>query len=151
MDSRPRIVIDTNGWLDLLLFGDPRASALRDALRSDAVSAVVSEPCREEWLRVLCYPRLRLDDAGRQALILAFDRLVRPCADGADAREAAVLPRCRDRDDQKFVQLAYDARARWLVSRDRDVLALGSRTARAGWFEIVTPQAWSLPAATPPR
>ncbi|MBA2238354.1 MAG: putative toxin-antitoxin system toxin component, PIN family [Lysobacter sp.] len=144
MDSRPTIVIDTNAWLDLLLFEDPRASALREALRDGVVSAIASEPCREEWSRVLGYPQLGLDPARRRALTIAFDELVHSHDVHADFREPIVLPRCRDRDDQKFVQLAYDTRARWLVSRDREVLALGRRTARAGWFEILTPQAWSL-------
>lgn len=144
MDARPRIVIDTNAWLDLLLFDDPRVAALRNALRHGAVCAVVNEACRDEWLRVLRYPQLRLDGARRQALGDAFDGLVQHLEPGADQREPVVLPRCRDRDDRKFVQLAYDARARWLVSRDLDVLALGRRTARAGWFDIITPQAWSL-------
>ncbi|MDQ3286909.1 MAG: putative toxin-antitoxin system toxin component, PIN family [Pseudomonadota bacterium] len=149
-DSRPRIVIDTNAWLDLLLFEDPHVSALRAALRERTVRAVTNAPCREEWLRVLAYPQMRLDDERRQALTIAFDALAQPCQLDAEAREPVVLPRCRDRDDQKFLQLAYDARARWLVSRDLEVLALGRRTARAGWFEILTPQAWSLTAATPP-
>lgn len=149
--SRPRIVIDTNAWLDLLLFDDPRASVLREALRDGAVCAITSEPCRQEWLRVLAYPQLRLGNACQQALTVAFDSLAQPCDFDTDVRAPVVLPRCRDRDDQKFVQLAFDARARWLVSRDLHVLALGARTAREGWFEILTPQGWSLPAPAPRR
>lgn len=145
----PRIVLDTNVWLDLLLFEDPRAARLRAALDSHAVAAVTNDDCRAEWLRVLHYPQLQLDEAGRERLLQAFDALVEPLAGDAGRQDAVALPRCADRDDQKFVQLAFDSSARWLLSRDRDVLALGRRTARAGWFEIVTPQAWSPPTGPP--
>lgn len=142
----PRIVLDTNAWLDLLLFEDPRVAVLRAALHDGDVAAVVNAACRAEWQRVLQYPRLQLDLDRRLLLSQAFDTLTCLLADGS-MREPEPLPRCRDRDDQKFVQLAFDSGARWLVSRDREVLALGRRTARAGWFEIVTPQAWSLSGA----
>ncbi|MBA3487879.1 MAG: putative toxin-antitoxin system toxin component, PIN family [Lysobacter sp.] len=142
-ETAPRIVIDTNAWLDLLLFDDHRATALRQALYAGTVHAVGNAACRDEWLRVLQYPQLALDRTRRAAMLLAFDALARPLPDDAPVREPATLPRCRDRDDQQFVQLAFDAHARWLVSRDREVLALGRRTARAGWFDIVTPQDWT--------
>lgn len=145
--TAPRIVIDTNAWLDLLLFDDPQAAALHQALQGDTVHAVVNAACRDEWLRVLHYPQLALDPTRRASLLLAFDALARPLPDDAPVREPATLPRCRDRDDQKFVQLAFDAHARWLVSRDRELLALARRTSRAGWFDIVTPQDWTPAAA----
>ena len=138
-----RIVLDTNVWLDLLLFRDPRTATLAAALRDSRMVAVTNTECRAEWLQVLGYPRLQLDEARRAGLMQAFDSLAHQLPVAALAREPALLPRCADRDDQKFLQLAFDSGARWLLSRDRDVLALGRRTARAGWFEIVTPQAWS--------
>ena len=139
----PRIVLDTNAWLDLLLFEDPRVATLRAALHDGAVCAVVNAACRAEWQRVLQYPQLQLDQDRGTQLSQAFDALASLLPDGC-MREPETLPRCADRDDQKFLQLAFDSGARWLVSRDSEVLALGRRTARAGWFEIVTPQAWSL-------
>ena len=143
----PRIVLDTNAWLDLLLFEDPHVAVLRGALHNGDVSAVVNAACRAEWQRVLQYPQLQLDEERGTRLSQAFDALACLLPDATFVREPESLPRCADRDDQKFVQLAFDSRARWLVSRDREVLALGRRTARAGWFEIVTPQAWSLTGA----
>lgn len=147
--SAPRIVLDTNAWLDLLLFQDPRVATLQAALHNGDISAVVNAECRAEWQRVLHYPQLQLDQDRGIALSQALDALACMLPDAAIVREPESLPRCADRDDQKFVQLAFDSGARWLVSRDRAVLALGRRTARAGWFEIVTPQAWSL--GTAPR
>lgn len=53
----------------------------------------------------------------------------------------AVHLRCRDCDDQVFIDLAVAEGARWLVSRDRAVLALRKRASLAA-LDIVSPQAW---------
>ncbi|MFD0739395.1 putative toxin-antitoxin system toxin component, PIN family [Lysobacter koreensis] len=147
-DPVPRAVLDTNACLDLFVFADPRAAALHSAIRVGEVVAVTNAECRSEWLRVLDYPQLQLDDAARAAATAAFDAQVYCVPDAAPA--TLPMPRCKDPDDQKFLQLALAAGARWLVSRDRHVLALGRRTRRDGLFEIVTPDAWvGLPADNP--
>lgn len=135
----PRAVLDTNVWLDLLVFRDPRAAGLDAALRSGALVAVVDDACIEEWRRVLGYPVLALAPERRTALDLEFARLTSRLAPGPLPCRP---PRCKDPDDQKFLDLALAGGARWLVSRDRALLALARRTAREGWFEIVTPQHW---------
>ena len=60
--------------------------------------------------------------------------------------EAPPLPAvrlvCRDPNDQMFIDLAVAERARWLISRDLDVLALAKR-ARAAGLAILTPEAWA--------
>lgn len=136
----PRIVLDTNVCLDLFVFGDPRVAMLRAALQSGDVVAVSNAECREEWLRVLEYPQLRLDEAARASAIAAFDAQVQlmPTAPAA----AGLLPRCADPDDQKFLQLAHASGARWLLSRDDALLVLARRTRRDGLFEILSPDAW---------
>lgn len=133
-------MLDTNVWLDLLVFADPRTAALRAALEAGAVTAVVDAQCRDEWQRVLGYPVLRLEPARRDTLVAAFDALASP----VPAKRAAgvALPRCRDPDDQKFLQLAHACGARWLLSRDRHLLSLAPRCRREGWFEIATPEDW---------
>lgn len=137
----PRVVLDTNAWLDLLRFDDPRIARLGAAIRSGEVVAVTDDFCRDEWLRVLDYPQLHLDPAERARLLEAFDALAR-CLPATPHDPAVTLPRCRDGDDQKFVALAHASGSRWLVSRDRAVLALDRRAQRVGGFRIVTPEAW---------
>jgi putative PIN family toxin of toxin-antitoxin system len=145
----PRVVVDTNVCLDLFLFRDPHAALLHADLQTGAVVAVTNAECRGEWLRVLQYPQLQLDDVARATLVSAFDALIQCLPDTAAA--ATHLPRCADPDDQKFLQLASDCAARWLVSRDDAVLALARRTRRDGLFEIVAPRDWSFPAGEMPR
>jgi predicted nucleic acid-binding protein len=148
-------VLDTNVCLDLFVFEDAEVAPLRAALRQGTVVAVTHADCRDEWLRVLDYPQLGLDDAHREAARRAFDTTVQllavdlaapaPRDEAADSPAAPSprLPRCADPDDQKFLQLALASGARWLLSRDAALLALGRRCARDGLFAILPPQAWS--------
>lgn len=139
-----RIVLDTNVCLDLFVFDDPRCARLHDALHAGEVMALTDEACRDEWLGVLQYPQLRMDEAARATATARFDAAIRlwspPCAGGSPP---AALPRCRDPDDQKFLALAATAQARWLLTRDEHLLALARRTRRQGLFGIVTPMEWS--------
>jgi len=138
-EAAPRIVLDSNVCLDLFAFKDPAAAPLLQALREGAIRAVTDPACRDEWLRVIEYPKLGLDAAAREACRRDYDRLLQLLPSAA---EGPALPRCADPDDQKFLELAHAAQARWLLSRDHALLVLGRRTARAGLFEILTPRAW---------
>jgi putative PIN family toxin of toxin-antitoxin system len=139
-----RIVIDTNVCLDLFVFRDPRWSDLLAALQSRAVEAVTREDCRTEWLRVLEYRHLPLDEQSRPVAIAEFDALI-ACVDAETARprSGVRLPLCSDPDDQKFLELARDADAQTLITKDKALLKLGRKTAQAGLFSIVTPEKWA--------
>lgn len=143
--STPRVVLDTNVCLDLFVFGDPRCAAIDAALRAGTVEAVTSVACEEEWRAVLCYPQLALDPDARRRASDAFDALVRRLP----VTQASGVPRCADPDDQKFLALAACAGARWLLSRDRALLALTRRSVRLCGFAIVAPQAWPSPFGHP--
>jgi predicted nucleic acid-binding protein len=52
------------------------------------------------------------------------------------------LPVCTDRDDQKFLEIARDAGAAILISKDKALLKLARRTARENLFRIMAPEAW---------
>ena len=133
------IVIDTNVLLDLFVFHDPRWAELLAAIEANEVDAVTRAECRAEYLAVLRYPHLPLDEAGREQAAARFDALLRLVA--PDAKPVR-LPVCTDRDDQKFMELARDAGAAVLISKDKALLKLGRKTAQAGLFRIMLPEAW---------
>jgi putative PIN family toxin of toxin-antitoxin system len=137
--SQKLIVIDTNVCLDLFVFRDPRWASLLAALEGGAVEAVTRADCRDEYLFVLHYPHLPLDDGTRPDAAARFDALIRVVA--PDSR-AVRLPVCTDRDDQKFLEIARDAGAAILVTKDKALLKLAKRNARDGLFRIMTPEAW---------
>jgi putative PIN family toxin of toxin-antitoxin system len=137
--SAPRIVIDTNVCLDLFVFHDPRWAPLLAALESGAVEAVTRSDCRDEYLVVLHYSHLPLDEATRPVSAARFDALVKVVA--PDAKPVR-LPVCTDKDDQKFLEVARDAGAAILITKDKALLKLARKTAQAGLFRIMVPEAW---------
>jgi putative PIN family toxin of toxin-antitoxin system len=135
-----RIVIDTNVCLDLFVFHDPRWAQLLAALEAGELEAVTRADCRAEYLIVLNYPHLPLDDTKRAQAAERFDALIKVVAPD---QKAIRLPVCTDRDDQKFLELARDTDAQVLISKDKALLKLARRTAREGLFRIMSPEAWT--------
>ena len=134
------VVLDTNVCLDLFVFADPRATALADGLARGRLQAITDVHCRDEWCRVLAYPQWALSVEAQTVHRGRFDAQLTmlddaPCPPG--------VPRCRDPDDQKFLALAARAGARWLFTRDAELLRLSRRTQRDWGFAILTPQAWA--------
>ncbi len=146
----PVFVLDTNVCLDLFVFRDPRWAALLDAIERGAVHAITRSDCRAEWLVVLAYPKLKLDDNARTVCAERFDALI-TCKDKPEvAPLRPLLPNCSDGDDQKFLELAFDEKADLLLSKDKALLKLARRNARAGLFAIMSPEAWHQHAASRP-
>lgn len=134
-----RVILDTNVCLDLFVFRDPRWEALLSALQSGEIEAVTQENCRNEWLRVLDYPHLPLDAESKKQAMSEFDALI---ACTAPELRSTPLPICTDKDDQKFLELARDAHAACLITKDKALLKLARKTASAGLFRIVQPNIW---------
>jgi predicted nucleic acid-binding protein len=152
----PRIVLDTNACLDLFVFNDRLGGPLRALLEAGGANAVTDAACRAEWHRVLRYPHLGFAAARVAAAEAAFDALVRdwpvqgsrpdsaalPVADRSpDAATPPALPRCKDPDDQKFLELAARCAARVLVTRDNSLLRLSRKTLALSGFVVLPPQA----------
>lgn len=121
------------------MFHDKRWDVLLMALERGELSALTRADCRDEYLAVLHYPHLPLDEASRARAAARFDALVTVVA--PDSKPVR-LPVCTDRDDQKFLELARDAGAAILITKDKALLKLGRKTAQAGLFRIMLPEAW---------
>ncbi|MES2899191.1 MAG: putative toxin-antitoxin system toxin component, PIN family [Pseudomonadota bacterium] len=134
-----RIVLDTNVCLDLFVFNDPRWAPLLAALENGTVEAVTRADCRDEYRVVLHYSHLPLDASTRPHSAERFDALIKVVA--PEARPVR-LPVCTDKDDQKFLELARDAGADILITKDKALLKLARKTAQAGLFRIMVPEAW---------
>lgn len=135
-----RVVLDTNVCLDLFVFHDPRWAQLLAALEAGELEAVARADCRDEYRIVLHYPHLPLDDGKRARAEERFDALIKVVS---PEHKAVRLPVCSDRDDQKFLELARDAGAQVLITKDKALLKLARRTAREGLFRIMSPEAWT--------
>jgi putative PIN family toxin of toxin-antitoxin system len=118
-----RAVFDTNVVVSALIFGR-RLAWLRRAWSSGTAIPIVCRETAAELLRVLSYPKFRLDAMEREALLsdyLPFAEIM------ILTRPLPVLPvACRDRNDSVFLHLAIASKSDLLVSGDADLIVLAS-------------------------
>ncbi len=115
-----RVVFDTNTVVSALLFRAGRLSCFRDHWRSNEVIPLVSRPTVDELIRVLAYPKFKLDKADIEALLVEYLPFTESIVDLYSPRS----PLCRDRNDQIFVDLAIQGGADVLVTGDRALLEM---------------------------
>jgi predicted nucleic acid-binding protein len=122
------LVLDTNIVLDLLVFADPHARPLKQALEDGGLRWLATAAMREELARVLAYPKLAprvaFHRGSAEAVLGDFDRHAMLHDSPAKAPVT-----CGDPDDQKFIDLAVAHRCT-LLSKDREVLRMRKRLAR---------------------
>ncbi len=135
-----RVVLDTNVLVSLYVFADSRFAPLRGRIESGEWQAVTNDACCGEFRRVLGYPMFALTGDQQQAALAAYSAFVTQFA-GPSAAVSVSLPRCKDRDDQKFLELARDGKAELLVTADKALLRLARRDRLRGLFRILTPDA----------
>lgn len=130
--------LDTNTVLALWLFADPGLNELRATLDTSSLRLATREDALEELRRVLAYRQFTVP-LERQAEILA--RYTARCTAVPPGLEAPPLPPCRDADDQKFLEIARDAGAGYLVTRDKALLRLSRHRLVKPLYSILTPEA----------
>jgi putative PIN family toxin of toxin-antitoxin system len=134
-------VLDTNVWLDWLVFDDPSVLSLKAAVDAGEAEIFMASACEEELARVLASPLQKATlDAAAQVRCLEECRRIVQWVDGSLSRDTRRLPVCRDPDDQKFLELANECGADFLVTRDRALLVLGRRKTRPLVFRIARPE-----------
>ena len=123
-----RLVLDTNVWLDWLLFDDPAVAPIRNAV---AEGKAESGSRKEEGVD----PRPTIQDPRVSGSIHHS-----PFTAHAVPAEGNPLPKCEDPDDQKFLELALACDAAFLVTRDGALLELAEHKVRPLPYRIVTPR-----------
>lgn len=134
-----RVVVDTNVVLSALLFararGDSPPALIKHAWQSGQIVPVVSRETAQELLTALRYPKFQLTGDEQQHVLAAYlphcETYLRPARPGRSG-----APRCRDPLDQPFVDLAVSASVEYLVTGDKDILAM--RAALAGYKVAVS-------------
>jgi putative PIN family toxin of toxin-antitoxin system len=120
----PRAVIDTVVYLQAALKPAGPAFAALELVDAARIRLVASEETLEEVAEVLSRPRLRakypdLTDERRDQLLA----VIRHVAEIVSAVPRTVLL-ARDPDDESYLNLAVTSGARYLVTRDKDLLDL---------------------------
>jgi putative PIN family toxin of toxin-antitoxin system len=120
-DIKPRLVLDTNVILDLLVFKDPSAKPIRLLLDAKQVDAVRTQASIAELIDVIGRPTFRLSPEDQASIVRAWESTSRLLEN--TAIEPAPFA-CRDPDDQVFIDMAYSLRPALLLSKDLRVLEL---------------------------
>lgn len=148
----PPLVIDTNVVLALWLFADPALSTLRAAIETGRFTLLSRADALTELALVLDYPRFGLDAGARETILAHYRRWLHclPLPSAAQTVELAGLPACADRDDQKFIEIAYLGGAAQLLTRDRQLLRIGRKRQLKARFQTLSPEAFiqAMPPAS---
>jgi putative PIN family toxin of toxin-antitoxin system len=132
--AQPRVVLDTNVVLSALVLRAGLLSRLRTLWQTSAFMPVVNRDTAAELMRVLAYPKFKLDAAEREELLADYLPYAETVAEVQTP--APDVPICRDRADQVFLDLAYSAKVEALVSGDADLLSLRTQCPH---FAIIRP------------
>lgn len=146
--SALRVVLDTNVLLSLWVFADSRFSEIREAISAGRLDPLTNEDCLAEYRRVLGYPEFGLTEPAQLLAYNAYTGIASQVAETSRGRKP--LPLCRDRDDQKFLELAIDGAAPYLVTSDKALLSLARRKPLRECCCILTPERFvQIPALFP--
>ncbi|HEX5373210.1 MAG TPA: PIN domain-containing protein [Aquabacterium sp.] len=150
MSRLPDIVIlDTNALLDWRVFKDPAAHPIAEAILAGRMRWLACPSMEQEWHQV--WPRSYLKPWQPEPMLTLT---VFQHATLVDEPPRGPL-RCKDPDDQVFIDLALHTQARWLFTKDAALLKL-ARRARLLGTEVTSLQRWcaqadaSLNTATEP-
>lgn len=131
------LVLDTNTVMALWHFDDPALRPLARAIEAGEVALFSRDDALEELRRVLAYTQFGIAIADQHGLFERYRARTRAAPQPAD--EAVALPACRDRDDQKFLEIARDAGVSHLLTRDKLLLKLARHRMLHDRFSILTP------------
>lgn len=123
----PWVVLDTNVLFDIWYWNDKDAQALKSAIFENRLRPVSTPSCLKEFAVVLTRPHFALSEEEQDRIltnVLSLTLVTRTSIEG--------VVRCRDADDEKFLNLAFESRADFLFTKDKNVLRSGRRLAALG-------------------
>ncbi|RZI81539.1 MAG: PIN domain-containing protein [Rubrivivax sp.] len=132
----PIVILDTNALLDWRVFKDPSAHPLAEALQAGRLRWLASPAMLTEWNHVWprsVFARWQPDPALTTTVFEHAEMVAEP-------------PRgplkCKDPDDQVFIDLALHVGAQWLFSKDAALLKLARRAKLQG-VQVMPLQRWA--------
>jgi len=119
-----RVVLDTNIVVSTLVFTRGRLAWIRDLWTARHIVPLIARATAQELIDALAYPKFRLTEGDIEVLLSAY----LPFAETVhlNSRSISTGPRCRDADDQKFLDLATVGQARVVVTGDHALLELAA-------------------------
>lgn len=136
--SNPAVcVLDSNTVIALWHFADPNLQPLHELIVNGRLSLLTSIQALDELAVVLSRPVFGLSVEAQANLLDEYRQRCR-VIEQVEIQEG--LPRCKDRDDQKFLNLAWQEKAGLLLTRDKALLKLAKRKQWGGQLNIQSPE-----------
>ena len=135
----PIVILDTNALLDWRVFKDPAAQPIAEAITSGRMRWLACSSMEQEWHQVWPRSCFKAWQPDPKLTLTVFQH-----AEFVDEPPRCAL-RCKDPDDQVFIDLAMHVGATWLFSKDAALLKL-ARRARPHGVQVMTLQNWSTQA-----
>ena len=117
-----RVVFDTVVYIRALM--NPRGTWARAANRASDYTICISEDIILEILEAMRAPEMRRK-LRRMTSVPPLQRLLHLLSSAEVVEPAESITICRDPDDDKIFECAAAAKADYIVSKDKDVLAIG--------------------------
>jgi uncharacterized protein len=114
---KPQIVVDTNVLLSGIFFEKGNEAQVLKLILEDRAGLLASLETLEELRETLTRPKFHLSPSQSLAI---FQVILGKCKVILNINEAEV--KCRDKNDQKFLDCAHTGRADYLVTGDPDLL-----------------------------
>jgi putative PIN family toxin of toxin-antitoxin system len=115
-----KVVLDTNVLVSGIFWRGNEAKVVKKCQLRELENCI-SKEILEEFVRVISYPKFGHPEEEIRAaaeMITAFSTTVKP------RRTFEIIK--QDKEDNKFLECAYEANARYIISGDEHLLALGS-------------------------
>ena len=121
---KPIYILDTNIWLDWLVFQNDTLDELKAAWRNQSFDIIYTDEMLEEWVDVIGRAQFKLSLEQQNHKTVELKAIARRVeTQGKPLNPIA----CKDKDDQIFIDTALTHGAAWLISKDRHLLMLKNR------------------------
>ncbi len=120
-----RVVVDSNVFVSALIApGGTAGMLVRKLVEDDRTVFLISPETMDELRRVLTYPKIRKLLKFSPEDVAIFLSSIEMLSEEVDETLSVSGLECRDPDDIKFMSVAVEGRADYLVTGDNDLLEI---------------------------
>lgn len=120
------VILDTNILLDLIIFKDISVEKLQLLFEKNKIYFLFSCDTVNEFNRVINYEKFKFSEIQKNNFIKELNHLIGK-TDVFDLNISELPVIVRDPDDHKFIELAYQTKTQYLLTKDNDLLKIKKR------------------------
>lgn len=117
-------ILDTNIWLDWLVFSSDTLAELKVAHNDGEFEIIYTTEMIEELIDVISRTQFDLSPEQQELIVQQMMAAARRVDDSPKPLSSI---KCKDKDDQVFIDTALAYRITWLISKDKHLLRLKNR------------------------